>query len=280
MILANLKLVVRIAREFLGRGLPLDDLIGEGNLGLIRAATEYQVRFETRFSTYASYWIKQSIRHALINTTSTIRLPAHMVGRLTRWRRVEQELHRQRGIAPSFDDVALVLGLSESQKLLLAQAPQSLRIAPQCVDTADDNLRLPLESSNRREGAWPTLQHDEEPRILRERMKDLDDRERIIIELRYGLTGNPALTLKEIGRRLGVTREWVRKVEMRAIRKLGRGSRVDLGKRGGDRASSQLAWRSRWTARRKLDENEQVSAVDAGRLPLALARRTVHDEGI
>ncbi len=90
MIQANLRLVVKIARDYVGRGMILEDLIGEGNLGLIRAAEEFQPRFGTRFSTYAAYWIKQSIRHALINTTSTIRLPAHMVGLLTKWRRSER----------------------------------------------------------------------------------------------------------------------------------------------------------------------------------------------
>ena len=90
MIQANLRLVVKIAREYLGRGMVLDDLIGEGNVGLIRAAEDYDPRFGTRFSTYASYWIKQAIRHALINTTATIRLPAHMIGLLTRWRRAER----------------------------------------------------------------------------------------------------------------------------------------------------------------------------------------------
>src|SRR5947209_1753791 len=92
MIEANLRLVVKIARDYVGRGIALDDLIGEGNLGLIRATQEYDPRFGTRFSTYASYWIKQAIRHALINTTTTIRLPAHMVGLLTRWRRAERSL--------------------------------------------------------------------------------------------------------------------------------------------------------------------------------------------
>src|SRR5262245_62413090 len=92
MIQANLRLVVKIARDYLGRGMVLDDLIGEGNVGLIRAAEDYDPRFGTRFSTYASYWIKQSIRHALINTTATIRLPAHMVNLLTKWRRSERAL--------------------------------------------------------------------------------------------------------------------------------------------------------------------------------------------
>src|SRR5262249_1622448 len=112
MIQANLRLVVKIARDYVGRGIVLDDLIGEGNLGLIRAAEEFDPRCGTRFSTYASYWIKQAIRHALINTTSTIRLPAHMVGLLTKWRRAERTLCRDEGRAPTFDEVASYLRLS------------------------------------------------------------------------------------------------------------------------------------------------------------------------
>ena len=122
MIEANLRLVVKIARDYLGRGMLIDDLIGEGNLGLIRAAEEFDPRFGTRFSTYASYWIKQAIRHALINTTTTIRLPAHMFGLLTKWRRAERLLCRERGCAPSFDEVAAHLGLTENQKSLVAKA--------------------------------------------------------------------------------------------------------------------------------------------------------------
>jgi RNA polymerase primary sigma factor len=115
MIQANLRLVVKIAREYVGRGLVLDDLIGEGNLGLIRATEEFDPRFGTRFSTYASYWIKQAIRHALINTTATIRLPAHMVGLLTKWRRAERALTREFGCAPTNEQVAVSLGLTNSQ---------------------------------------------------------------------------------------------------------------------------------------------------------------------
>src|SRR5271165_586475 len=122
MIQSNLRLVVKIARDYLGRGMVLDDLIGEGNLGLIRAAEDYDPRFGTRFSTYASYWIKQAIRHALINTTATIRLPAHMVGLLTRWRRAERALTRERGCIPTFDEVAAPLGLTDTQKGMIAKA--------------------------------------------------------------------------------------------------------------------------------------------------------------
>src|SRR5271169_3218364 len=122
MIQANLRLVVKIAREYVGRGLVFDDLIGEGNLGLIRATEEFDPRFGTRFSTYAAYWIKQAIRHALINTTSTIRLPAHMIGLLTKWRRAERTLYREWGRVPNFDELSSFLGLSETQKSLVAKA--------------------------------------------------------------------------------------------------------------------------------------------------------------
>ena len=128
MIEANLRLVVKIARDYVGRGIALDDLIGEGNLGLIRATKEYDPRFGTRFSTYASYWIKQAIRHALINTTATIRLPAHMVGLLTRWRRTERALCRELRRAPSFEEVATSLGLTETQKTLVARAHQARQL--------------------------------------------------------------------------------------------------------------------------------------------------------
>ena len=99
-----------------------EDLVGEGNLGLIRATEEFEPRFGTRFSTYASYWIKQSIRHALINTTSTIRLPAHMVGLLSKWRRAERALCRERGHAPSFSDVATLLGIERDPEILGGQS--------------------------------------------------------------------------------------------------------------------------------------------------------------
>ena len=120
MVESNLGLVHTIARDFRGRGLELDDLVGEGHLGLFRAAERFDPRFGTRFSTYAAWWIKQAIREALTNTTATIRLPAYMVRLLARWRRAERELPR--GGAPAFDEVATSLGLSEAQKGMVAAA--------------------------------------------------------------------------------------------------------------------------------------------------------------
>jgi RNA polymerase primary sigma factor len=220
MIEANLRLVVRIARDYMGRGMVLDDLIGEGNLGLIRAAEDYDPQFGTRFSTYASYWIKQAIRHALINTTATIRLPAHMFGLLTKWRRAERTLRRDTGHSPSFEEIADHLGLSEMQKNLVAKAHRATQLKLESSLGTDEGPWSADECMDGGQSPEITLElNDERDGVLR-RMDRLDDRERMVLSLRYGLDGETPLTLKEIGRRLGITREWVRKIELRAVSKL------------------------------------------------------------
>jgi RNA polymerase primary sigma factor len=230
MIQANLRLVVSIARGFKGRGLPLDDLIAEGNVGLIRASTEFQARFGTRFANYASYWIKQSIRHALVNTTSMIRLPAHMVQLLTKWRRAERELFREWGKLPSFDEVASFLGLSDLRKALMANALQTHNVQPK----GDDKLE---RATTCREDLWncveSSLLADDERRMLSQRMKRLEKRERSILVLHYGLDGEAPMTFKVIGIRLDLTKEWVRRIHIRAICKLST-NQVDSAEQAGE----------------------------------------------
>jgi RNA polymerase primary sigma factor len=218
MIRANLRLVVKIARDYVGRGMSLDDLIGEGNLGLIRAAEDFDPRFGTRFSTYASYWIKQAIRHALTNTTATIRLPAHMVTLLSKWRKAERALTRELGQAPTFDQVAVTLGLSDAQRVLVERARQASQLRHE--GGGDDEGWSPDEAGDRHEGPEASIEAADERRHLLRRLDRLDDRERTIVSLRFGLDGDDPMTLKEVGRRLGVTREWVRKIEVRAVKKL------------------------------------------------------------
>jgi RNA polymerase primary sigma factor len=220
MIQANLRLVVGIARFFLGRGLAFDDLVGEGNLGLIRAAKDFKPEFGTRFSTYAAYWIKESIRHALMNSTSTIRLPAYMIRLLTKLRRAETALVREGGKTPSFDEVASVLGLSDTQKMLTARARQTLRVESESGLAFEQGIRSVSDMWNVREEPEASIEFSDKQRDLLQRMQRLEARERTILELRYGLAGDMPLTLREVGRRLGIHQEWVRRIQCRAIRKL------------------------------------------------------------
>jgi RNA polymerase primary sigma factor len=217
---ANLGLVVAIARNFLGRGLVLDDLVGEGNLGLIRAAEDFDPIFGTRFSTYARYWVKQAIRDALNNRTATIRLPAHIVRLLTRWRRTERMLCSEGNRVPDFEEVASVLGLSSLQKSLVRKACRAgrLKLAGSPGEGGPD--RLLDVATDPHDPVEATLQADGERDRLKRQMESLDDLERTVLALRFGLDSEP-LTLREVGTRLGLCGEWVRKIESGAIRKLG-----------------------------------------------------------
>jgi len=217
---AHLGLVVTIAREFQGRGLVLDDLVGEGNLGLIRAAEEFNPEFGTSFSTYASYWVKQAIRDALINRTPTIRLPAHMVRLLTKWRRIERTLSCEGDRMPQFDEVASILGLSEVQKSLVREAHRAGRLKLEGSRSGGAANWLLNVATDRHGPVEAILQADDERDSLMRRMESLDDRERTVLALRYGLDDEP-LTLSQIGARLGLRRASVRKIELGAIRKLG-----------------------------------------------------------
>lgn len=220
MIQANLRLVVRIARDYQGRGLGLEDLVGEGNLGLIRAVKDYDPAFGTRFSTYAAYWIKQAIRHALMTTAATIRLPSHMVNLLNRWARAERGLRRDLGRDPSFDEVADALELTESHRDLVARALRSRRIVREGGADEGEAPWASEEAADPHGSVESAFEHREEQAGILGRLDRLDARERTVVSLRFGLGGDAPLTLKEVGRRLGITREWVRKIELRAVAKL------------------------------------------------------------
>jgi RNA polymerase primary sigma factor len=219
MVEANLGLVVTIARAFQGRGLELDDLIGEGNVGLIRAADEFNPSFGARFSTYAAYWIKEKIRSALINKSPMIRLPAHMFQLLAKWRLAEKTFCREWGRVPTFEELASVMELSPAQQLMVARARHAERLKPVGRfdgETGDGSFQEPWDLHAASEDQ---VESEEERIIASHRMERLDARERASVALRYGLDGE-VLTFREIGRRYGVTREWARKIEIRALRKL------------------------------------------------------------
>jgi RNA polymerase primary sigma factor len=218
MVQANMALVINVARAFAGHGLSIEDLIGEGNLGLIRAADGFDPKFGTRFRTYAEHWIKEAMRAALTNTGATIRLPRCMARLLTRWTRAERASARQRGRLPDFDAVASKIGLSKRQQRLVATARHARQVTLE-TDWNGPTRRWLSDAAQNRPSVEALLEADEEHAVIRRIVGSLEARERTVLSLRYGLEGE-RLSYAEIGRRLGCSREWVRKIELRSRRKL------------------------------------------------------------
>jgi RNA polymerase primary sigma factor len=212
---ANLRLVVNIARGYQNKGLDLHDLIAEGNLGLLRAAEAFDASMETRFSTYAAYWVKQSIRRALINSSRTIRLPAYMQQLLTEWRKATARLHEELGRAPTEDEVSAYLELTPRKLRLVKKAIRIHNATPAAEEegaTLDD-----LVADGRSPAPGAGLAHADEMRQVLQFVDELEDREKAVLRLRFGLDGEEPKTLKEIGERLGLTRERVRQIEQHAL---------------------------------------------------------------
>ena len=220
MVRANLRLVVNIARGYAGKGLPLDDLVSEGNMGLLRAVEGFDPSMNTRFSTYASYWIKQSIKRAIINTAKTIRIPAYMAELLTKWRRATNKLTDQLGRAPTHDEIAKELGLSKKKLAIIKKA---IRVANAGSQADQGEAGWSIEEmlmDNRGRTPDAELGETDDLKQVMKLLDQMDPREATVLRLRFGLNDEEPKTLKEIGECLGLTRERVRQIESEALAKL------------------------------------------------------------
>jgi len=220
MVRANLRLVVNIARSYTGKGLGLQDLIEEGNLGLLRAVEGFDHTMNTRFSTYASYWIKQSIKRALVNTAKTIRIPAYMVELLAKWRRASSRLQDQLGRTPTHEEIARSLELPPKKLGIVKKAILVHTATPQTdQDEQGWSLGEMLQDERTKPPDVEMIDADNLKHVV-ELLQRMDEREATVLKMRFGLDEQEPRTLKEIGVALGLTRERVRQIESEALQKL------------------------------------------------------------
>lgn len=223
LIRSNLRLVVNIAKKYGSRGMSLGDLIEEGNLGLLKAVDYFDPDRGTRFSTYAAWWIKQSIKRALLENIQPVHIPTYMVTLINHWRHMSTELESRLGRLPKIEEMADIMKVPLKKAKIINRIVKILSSSTDSIDDDDSSEEMMFDTALEDQNAGKpedTLVADEEKTKVLKSLDEIEPREARILRMHYGLDGKNPMTLREIGEKLGLTRERIRQLQRGALTKL------------------------------------------------------------